>query len=158
MVTLYEGTNPEDVYPNTEFLPASGMERGNVKLVRGDIETPLWPSLEHSFRLSENETEKYLPKIPAQPIGYGDAAKIFASMNYRAVPEGELVFEEKSHVTDFVHFQAGPVGYQTRITHWEVKSRDHSAARAHHAGRRYRFSISVFQRLFKMWWALYEEP
>ena len=34
------------------------------------------PSLDGAYRLTEEEAKKSLPKIPAQPIGYGDARRL----------------------------------------------------------------------------------
>ena len=45
-----EGTEPENVYPNKPWLPGTGMQRGSLKLVKGDPETPHWPSIPHAYR------------------------------------------------------------------------------------------------------------
>lgn len=39
-----EGVAPEDVYPNTRWLPGSGMQRGTTYVGSGDPLTPGWPS------------------------------------------------------------------------------------------------------------------
>jgi len=47
-------------------------------LENGDPETPTWPSLPNSHRISFDEIpDKTIPKIVAQPIGYDDAREIF---------------------------------------------------------------------------------
>ncbi len=81
------GTEAKDVYPNTEFLPESGIQRGSTYLANGDPDTPLWPSIEDVYRLPEDEMRVNLPKIPAQPIGYGDAQKILEQMEGKNPPE-----------------------------------------------------------------------
>ncbi len=67
-----QGTTPDKVYPNTFFLPGSGVQRGSTFLGEGDPLSPGWPSVENAYRLKPEEVEG-LPKIPAQPIGYDDA-------------------------------------------------------------------------------------
>ena len=39
-----EGTEPENVYANSMWLPGSGMQRGGTYLGLGDPLTPGWPS------------------------------------------------------------------------------------------------------------------
>ena len=47
-----EGQNQEtDVYPNTIFLPDTGIQRGSLLLFDGDPETPNMPSLKDVYRL-----------------------------------------------------------------------------------------------------------
>ena len=71
-----EGQNKEDVYPNTIFLPDTGIQRGSLLLFDGDPETPNIPSLPNlGYRLSKEEIDQegILPKIPCQPMGYRGA-------------------------------------------------------------------------------------
>ncbi len=70
-----EGTSENDVYPATFWLPGSGMQRGSIYMDDGDPETPRWPSLPGAFRVPPEDLN--MPTIPAQPIGYDDAKKIF---------------------------------------------------------------------------------
>ena len=67
------GTEPENVYPNTIFLPGSGIQRGGTgtPLQKGDPMSPGWPSVKNAYRLSPEDLKDLgsLPKIPAQPIG-----------------------------------------------------------------------------------------
>ena len=44
------GTEPENVYPETIFLPGSGIQRGNLAVNLGDPDTPSWPSIEDAYR------------------------------------------------------------------------------------------------------------
>eukprot|EP00092_Neocalanus_flemingeri_P089241 GFUD01112903.1.p1 GENE.GFUD01112903.1~~GFUD01112903.1.p1 ORF type:complete len:755 (-),score=192.43 GFUD01112903.1:119-2383(-) len=80
------GTDPANVYPNTFFLPPSGVQRGSTFLGDGDPLSPSWTSVKGAYRQELNETEG-LPKIPSQPIGYGDAEKLLAVMGGADVPE-----------------------------------------------------------------------
>ena len=63
-----QGTEPENVYPNTIFLPGSGIQRGSTKTEKGDALSPGWPSVKNAYRLDEKDAQG-IPKIPAQPIG-----------------------------------------------------------------------------------------
>ena len=67
------GTEPENVYPNTIFLPGSGIQRGSTStpLQEGDRLSPGWPSVKNAYRLSPEDLndQEGIPKIPAQPIG-----------------------------------------------------------------------------------------
>ena len=52
----------------------------------GDPLSPSWPSVPGAYRQKYNETEG-LPKIPSQPIGYGDAQRLLEVMGGEEVPE-----------------------------------------------------------------------
>uniref|UniRef100_A0A0K2TTW2 Nacetylatedalphalinked acidic dipeptidase 2like [Strongylocentrotus purpuratus] n=1 Tax=Lepeophtheirus salmonis TaxID=72036 RepID=A0A0K2TTW2_LEPSM len=79
-----QGTKPENVYPNSIFLPGTGIQRGSTYIGSGDPFSPGWPSVPHSYRLKESEG---LPKIPSQPIGYDDAKKLLEIMGGQDPPE-----------------------------------------------------------------------
>ena len=68
-----QGGEPENTYPNTAWLPASGVQRGSLYTMpgSGDPQTPGIAALVGMFRRSLNDSE--LPPIPAHPMGYGDA-------------------------------------------------------------------------------------
>ncbi len=85
--TAVQGTTPDKVYPNTFFLPGSGIQRGSTFIGEGDPLSPLYPSVENAYRM-DPEDIKGLPKIPAQPIGYDDAKIILEKIGGRAPPEG----------------------------------------------------------------------
>jgi len=80
------GTNPDNVYPHSFFLPSSGVQRGSTFLGDGDPLSPTWSSVKGAYRLEINETDG-LPKIPSQPIGYGDAKMLLSVMGGPDVPE-----------------------------------------------------------------------
>ena len=82
-----QGVNASNVYPNTFFLPESGIQRGSTISDPGDILSPGWPSIEGAYRLPKEEAPKFLPKIPSQPIGYGDARKFLEVMGGPKAPE-----------------------------------------------------------------------
>ena len=63
------GTEPEDVYPNTFWLPPTGMQRGSLLMTDGDPQTPNYPSIDGVYRTDIEELKKtVLPKIPCQPV------------------------------------------------------------------------------------------
>ena len=84
-----EGQAAEDVYPNSMFLPDTGIQRGSLLLSDGDPETPNWPSLPNAYRLSKEEIDAQgiLPKIPCQPLGYRGAKEFMKYMTGHPVPE-----------------------------------------------------------------------
>ncbi|XP_064110496.1 N-acetylated-alpha-linked acidic dipeptidase 2-like isoform X4 [Macrobrachium nipponense] len=80
------GTSPADVYPNSFWVPGSGMQRGTTFDGLGDPLTPGWPSTRDAYRLDEKDV--ILPKIPCQPIGYDDAREILKKLGGPAPPAG----------------------------------------------------------------------
>ena len=80
------GTEPENVYPNTVFLPGSGVQRGSVFIGDGEPLSPGWPSVPNAYR-EKPENIDGLPKIPVQPIGYDDAQVILEKMGGKPSPK-----------------------------------------------------------------------
>ncbi|XP_070577802.1 N-acetylated-alpha-linked acidic dipeptidase 2-like [Ptychodera flava] len=74
-----------DVYPDTWWLPGSGVQRGTLFLDIGDPLTPGYPSLDTAFR--EEEEDIRLPKIPVHPIGYDDALKLLEQIGGTRAPD-----------------------------------------------------------------------
>jgi len=62
------GTEPEDVYPNTFWLPPTGMQRGSLLIVDGDPQTPNYPSIDGVYIWPEDHIRSFLPEIPCQPV------------------------------------------------------------------------------------------
>ncbi|XP_060072461.1 N-acetylated-alpha-linked acidic dipeptidase 2-like [Ylistrum balloti] len=77
-----------DPYPDTWWLPETGIQRGNIIMTKGDQATPGYPALWYTQRLSEEELKDKLPVIPCHPIGYRDAFNILGEM------EGDEVLPE----------------------------------------------------------------
>jgi len=44
------GTDPSQLYPNTMFLPGSGVQRGSTFIGDGDPLSPDWPSVPNAYR------------------------------------------------------------------------------------------------------------
>lgn len=74
------GGEPENTYPNTPWLPASGVQRGSLYTMpgAGDPQTPGIAALKGMYRRPYNQSE--LPPIPAHPMGYGDAIHFLKQM------------------------------------------------------------------------------
>lgn len=70
----------ERYFPGGMYLPGSGVQRGNVVLVKGDLSTQGYPSTNYSYRPSEKEISKQFPSIPCHPIGYDDAYFLLSSL------------------------------------------------------------------------------
>ncbi|CAF3467962.1 unnamed protein product [Rotaria sp. Silwood1] len=66
------GTTSDQVYDQKWFMPPSGTQRGSSYTSFGDPLTPIYPSTDYMYRVREDSVT-FLPKIPAQPIGYGEA-------------------------------------------------------------------------------------
>ena len=45
-----EGTDSENLYPNTIFLPGTGVQRGSVYIGDGDPLSPYWASIPNAYR------------------------------------------------------------------------------------------------------------
>ncbi|KAK3101656.1 hypothetical protein FSP39_005248 [Pinctada imbricata] len=82
-----EGINP---YPETAFLPLTGMQRGAIVLTKGDQTTPGYPSTEYAYRLNEIELNSQVPQIPSQPITATDAFKMLREMNGEDIVQDSL--------------------------------------------------------------------
>ncbi|CAI5488664.1 unnamed protein product [Closterium sp. Naga37s-1] len=82
-----EGTDEAHVYPQQQWLPATGAQRGTIYTGKGDSATPGWPSHPGGERLSDEETAKRLPRIPVLPVGYAVAGAVMAHMGEMVVPE-----------------------------------------------------------------------
>ena len=63
------------VYPNGTSLPPSGVQRGSLLITNGDPLTPGIPAIPGVYRRSYEalEEEEAVPRIPVQPISYGEA-------------------------------------------------------------------------------------
>ncbi|XP_023226800.1 N-acetylated-alpha-linked acidic dipeptidase 2-like [Centruroides sculpturatus] len=80
------GTNSENVYPNTWWMPSDAIQRGDIREEKGDPQTPGYPSLDDAYRIPVEEINDF-PKIPCQPIGYGDALAILQQLGGNLLPE-----------------------------------------------------------------------
>ena len=74
------GGDPENTYPKTAWLPASGVQRGSLYTFpgNGDPQTPGIAALPGMYRRWINDSQ--LPSIPAHAMGYGDAIKFLSKI------------------------------------------------------------------------------
>ncbi|XP_055334529.1 putative N-acetylated-alpha-linked acidic dipeptidase [Paramacrobiotus metropolitanus] len=75
------GINESQVYPNTQWMPGSAMERGSVFLGKGDPQSQGFVSEPYdklTYRAQSDPND--MPQIPATPIGYEDAQRLFDLM------------------------------------------------------------------------------
>ncbi|TKR72993.1 hypothetical protein L596_020366 [Steinernema carpocapsae] len=77
------------VYPNTDWLPSGGVQRGTLKLIAGDALTPLYPSLDDLYperTIKDAKNIHVLPSIPVIPLSYSDAWHLMSRMKGPNVP------------------------------------------------------------------------
>ena len=107
-----DGTDPDSVYPNTIYLPPSGIQRGSVfSSLGGDPLSPGWSSVQGAYRLGTDEAT--FPQIPCQPIGYGDAHALLSIMG------GDQVPEEWRGGLQGMEYRLGP-GFDSEHSGWKV--------------------------------------
>lgn len=79
-----------DVFPDGPMRPRSAVQRGSVQYLfvyPGDPLTPATPALENADRLPQAEAGN-IPRIPSQPLSYGDASQILSRLRGPVVPSG----------------------------------------------------------------------
>jgi len=79
-----------DVYPKGPWRPASSAQRGSVQYLfqyPGDPLTPGTPSIKGTPRLKLQEVTN-IPRIPVQPISYGDAQVLLRQLGGAVRPKG----------------------------------------------------------------------
>ena len=81
------GESTSAVFPNSWWLPANGVESGTVLNGEGDPLTPGWASMTGAHRLKVEDL-KVIPEIPSQPVSYGDARTLLASLGGEDPPYG----------------------------------------------------------------------
>jgi N-acetylated-alpha-linked acidic dipeptidase len=85
-----DGYTQGDVYPQGPWRPASSAQRGSVQYIfqaPGDPLTPGKPSIPGVPRI-KNEEITGLPRIPVQPISYGDARRLLEPLRGPVRPKG----------------------------------------------------------------------
>nr|XP_045616000.1 glutamate carboxypeptidase 2-like [Procambarus clarkii] len=89
-VILY--SDPADVaplganltFPSTVFAPPGATRLDSLRF-QGDLLTPGYPATEAAHRIPLDKAD--LPKIPVQPVGYGDASNLLRLMSGPEAPE-----------------------------------------------------------------------
>ncbi len=85
-----DGYTQGDVYPKGPWRPASSAQRGSVQFLStspGDPLTPGRPAIPGEPRLKMEEVTN-LPRIPVQPISYGDARILLEPLRGPVRPNG----------------------------------------------------------------------
>ncbi|XP_015692136.2 probable glutamate carboxypeptidase LAMP1 [Oryza brachyantha] len=84
----YGGAPGEAWFPNSRWLPPSGVQVGSLFLGVGDPTTPMWASSEGCERVSVEEAMATddMPGIPALPVSARDAAEIHGALGGDAAP------------------------------------------------------------------------
>lgn len=85
-----DGYAQGDVYPKGPMRPESSAQRGSVQFLfvyPGDPLTPGTPAVPGTPRLKKEEA-KNLPRIPVQPLSYGDARRLLQPLRGPLRPKG----------------------------------------------------------------------
>ena len=80
----YANPGSQDAYPDSWWLPATGVQRGSLSL-EGDALTQGLPSIESAYRIKQKDAG--LLTIPVHPISYGDAQILLQNMTGEEAPE-----------------------------------------------------------------------
>ncbi|KAH9503273.1 Glutamate carboxypeptidase 2 [Bulinus truncatus] len=80
-----EDQGSETAYPDSWWLPKSGIQRDTVYINYGDPETPGYPSSNNAYHIENSK--QVLPRIPCQPISYGDAIHLLRNLSGTVSPE-----------------------------------------------------------------------
>ena len=75
----------KETYPNTWWLPPSGVQRGNLRAVKGDPLTPEVPAMDGIMRADVEDV--FMPAISATPLPYGQAKELLKLIKGRPAPK-----------------------------------------------------------------------
>ena len=86
-----DGYMQGDVYPNGPWRPETSAQRGSVMYLfqyPGDPLTPGKPAISGTPRLKQDDPTLNIPRIPVQPISYGDARRLLEPLHGPVRPAG----------------------------------------------------------------------
>jgi N-acetylated-alpha-linked acidic dipeptidase len=86
-----DGYAQGDVYPNGPWRPETSAQRGSVMYLfqyPGDPLTPGKPAIAGTPRLKQDDPALNIPRIPVQPISYGDARRLLEPLHGAVRPAG----------------------------------------------------------------------
>jgi N-acetylated-alpha-linked acidic dipeptidase len=86
-----DGYAQGDVYPNGPWRPDTSAQRGSVLYLfqyPGDPLTPGKPAIKGTTRLKQDDPALNIPRIPVQPISYGDARRLLEPLRGAVRPAG----------------------------------------------------------------------
>uniref|UniRef100_A0A8C3T728 Aminopeptidase NAALADL1 n=1 Tax=Chelydra serpentina TaxID=8475 RepID=A0A8C3T728_CHESE len=98
----------EETYPNSWYMPPSGVERGSYNGYFGDLLTPYYPAKEFTYRIKESEIQG-IPPIPTQPIGFEDAQTLICDVQVNV--HNQRVIKNSSNVMGFIRGSEEPDRY-----------------------------------------------
>lgn len=93
----YAKNGTQGYYPDSQWLPPSGVQRGSVFRGVGDPLTPGWASESGAEKLSVDDPATMMPRIPSLPISAEDALPILKSLGGPVAPvewQGALELSE----------------------------------------------------------------
>uniref|UniRef100_A0A452HX56 Aminopeptidase NAALADL1 n=1 Tax=Gopherus agassizii TaxID=38772 RepID=A0A452HX56_9SAUR len=100
----------EETYPNSWYLPPSGVERGSYSRYFGDLLTPYYPAKGNMPGQGRALTHDGIPPIPTQPIGFEDAQTLIwwqqGSVSLLAPPDRYVLYG--NHRDSWVHGAIDP--------------------------------------------------
>lgn len=111
MMNASSSQHPRKVFPDGPWANATNVQRGSINLGQGDPATPGFPSQNHPLaprltndELFDNELMQghTLPKIPVQPLGWGDARSIL-SHTFTASEASDHALPESWQDTGFLN-------------------------------------------------------
>ncbi|XP_038161766.1 aminopeptidase NAALADL1 [Cyprinodon tularosa] len=83
---MNDGHLSEDkTYPNSWYLPPTGVERGAYSRDFGDLLTPYLAAKEETYRIPPEDITG-IPPIPTQPIGFEDARALICELGGEKAP------------------------------------------------------------------------
>ncbi|KAJ8005614.1 hypothetical protein DPEC_G00119770 [Dallia pectoralis] len=74
-----------ETYPNSWYMPPSGVERGSFNTQYGDMLTPYLAAKDDTYRISPSKITG-IPPIPTQPIGFEDAYALICNLGGLPAP------------------------------------------------------------------------
>ncbi|BFY98895.1 hypothetical protein BsWGS_01935 [Bradybaena similaris] len=98
----FNETGKDLPYPGSWWMPSTGVQRGTLYAGGENPDTPFYPATEYAHHI--DPSKRNLPKIPCQPISYGDALSILSNLSGHASPDSW-------HGTLPIEYRIGP-GYQ----------------------------------------------
>jgi N-acetylated-alpha-linked acidic dipeptidase len=123
-----DGYMQGDIYPKGPYRPEYSGQRGSVEYLfeySGDPLTPGKPSIPGTPRLSM-EAATNLPRIPVQPLSYGEARRLLEPLNGPVRPkgfQGGLPFPYHTGGTDAVRVHLKTSMDYAQRTIWDVEAR-----------------------------------
>ncbi|CAG5133901.1 unnamed protein product, partial [Candidula unifasciata] len=93
----FNETGKDLPYPNSWWMPSTGVQRGTLHDNGENPDTPFYPATDYAYHI--DPSKRNLPKIPCQPISYGDAEQILRNLSGHPSPSswhGTLPVEYKT--------------------------------------------------------------